>query len=97
MLRWYHLIGISSAIAMNILVLLTIYVPASFNEKGLSCVTTNSMGEHWYEFIYLTIGFIIFLDFVRLNYQPDRRRKEPEIKKENEGVMIIDEDYIRLT
>ena len=49
---------------MFMIVLLLIYVPASFNEAGLVCVRTNLYGEHWFEFILFSAGFLAFVDFL---------------------------------
>jgi hypothetical protein len=72
MIRLFHLIGIATAITLFAIVLLTIYVPASFNDKGLACVVTNYYGEHWIEFILILSGFFIFLHFVWVNMKEAR-------------------------
>ena len=65
---------------LNILVLLTIYIPASFNPTGVACISTNIYGEHWIEFLYIAVGFVTFLDFVARNYS--YRKKENKEKNE---------------
>lgn len=67
MIKYYHIFGISMMIALWILVITSIYIPASFNEKGTACVFTNLYGEHWIEFILLITGFFAFIHFVWCN------------------------------
>ena len=99
-MRWYHLTGLASAISLNILVLTTIYYPSSFNERGIACIATNYYGEHWIEFIGLTLCFFGLLDFIRLDILgkiKNKRDKAQEKEKPKTKEYSIEGEYIRVS
>jgi len=67
MMRKFHLVGISVALALFIVVIFSVYFPASFAGKKMVCIETNLYGEHWLEFVWIVVGLVIFLHFVWIN------------------------------
>lgn len=75
-MRVIHLFGIAGAITIFFMVLTTIYYPASFNDKGIACVSTNTYGEHWIEVVWLSLSLVAFLHFVWESFRDNLREKE---------------------
>lgn len=82
MIKWYHAFGIGSAVTLMILVIITIYLPASYSPVGLACVYTNYYGEHWIEFLIILASFPLFLHFIWIT------AKSEKMKEDNNGKVM---------
>jgi len=75
----FSVIGLSSAISCMMIVIWTFILSTvqGLNGEGYSVqVVTNTMGEHYYELIYLCIGFICFFFYI---YWFFPRKKKQEV------------------